>query len=245
MLTTVKDAGKCNVMLDFGVYGWVGAPLAGLLAGGLMMLAMALYYQLKGKPYPPRRDPKKLGTLGLLTLAAVGCAKAFVPAVRPHARPEVSEAGRFESTSHPALKLSAPLGWVLTYDAERRSLRAVKGRTVESASVLLEITSDLTEVDVDTDAFQQEMLRRFGEQGLEPVGALTTVSIGGIPATRLVARAPGDTEELCSWHARRERRYAAHLTCVARQGACVESCQPALDGLTWLTPADIPAADLD
>ncbi len=209
------------------------------------MLAMGSYYQLRGKPYPARRDPKKLTVLGVLTLVAAGCVKAFVPAVLPHAPPEVSEPRRFESTSHPALKLVAPLEWTLSYDTERRSLRAYKGQSVETASVLLDITSDLSESEVDADAFQQRLLRELGQQGLEGVGVLTTVSIGGIPARRFVARKLGDAAELCSWHARRARRYAAHLSCVARQGGCVESCQPALDGLTWLTPVDIAAADID
>lgn len=243
-LTTVDDAGKSQVMVDFAVGGYAGGVLVGLAAAGLAMLGMGAYYQLRGKPYPPRRDPKKLGALGLLTLVTAGCVKAFVPAVLPHAPPEISDSRRFESTSHPALKLAAPLGWKLSYDAARRSLRAYKGQSVDTASVLLDITSDLSESEVDADAFQQGLLRRLSQQGFEAVGGLTAVSIGGIPASRLVARKPGDAAELCSWYARRARRYAAYLTCVARQGACVKACQPALDGLTWLTPVDIAAADL-
>jgi hypothetical protein len=227
------------------VVGLLNPLFAGLAAGGLAMLALAAVHRVKGPPYRKGREPLRLAALSAATLVVAGGVKAFTPAQpRPHSPHQVATERHFRSVSHPGLELEAPPGWKLQYDPQRPGLRALQGGSVETASILIDVSSDLTEQDVDLQTHQQSYVAGMEAQGFRASAPLANTTVGGQPAVLARLQKPGELAELCQWEVRRGRRYVSHLTCVARQGSCAASCQPALDALKWLTPDDLPGDDV-
>jgi hypothetical protein len=215
-----------------------------LIAAGILGLAGSAYYALRGRPYPPRRDPRRSAIVSLV-MGAVGIVAYFavparVPAVAP--RPIVTET-RFESSGFPALAIEAPPGWRLDHDEAKRMVRILKGTgPIETAPSMLSIDTSLLEGEAVPDRLVGALRSEFEAHGTR-VDAPFSDTLGQAEARGIVVHFPAG--ELCSWIVRRGRRIVSSVQCFSRDGAsCRVACAPPLERLRWTTPSGVAATDL-
>jgi hypothetical protein len=219
-----------------------------LFTGALVLLLYAGYFAVRGRPYPPRRNPKRLavvavlsGTLGLLAHAATN----------PRAATNVTERGavmsneaRFDSPKDPALTIDAPLGWTVQFDRPKHLVRVVKGDAASAdPPAMLSIDTSLLKDEANTEHLAEGVRSALASRGFVVSEQAFPDIVAGMTAHGVIGHTA--TGDLCSWVVKRGLHYVASVQCFARGGAdCRQACKPPLDRLHWRTPTDILAVDL-
>ena len=193
------------------------------VGGAVVLLGYAGYHAKRGKPYPPRRDPKRLAgaALGLGALAAVSYF------VRAPASPIV--------VAGPPFTIEAPPGWTMQTTAAMT--RVVQGALEDpDPPAILTLDVSRTNDTVDTarlaDFTKTQLLKRGLSVPDEPIAD----TVAGLPAHLIVSRMGTGPKELCSWIVKRGPHQAASVQCGASGGAsCKTACQAPLARLRWLS----------
>jgi hypothetical protein len=215
-----------------------------LIASSVGVLLASAYYAVRGRPYAPRRDPRRLALASLFT-AALGVAGHLAirgAAPVPDAPPIVTET-RFESARVPALAIDAPPDWRLEYDAAKRMVRLRKeAASIEAAPSTLTLDSSVLEDEAVLDRLIGAVRSAFESKGAK-VEAPFADTIAGADARGLVVRF--ERGELCSWIVKRGRRFLTSVQCFSGDGAtCRAACAEPLARLRWMKPSNVAPADL-
>ena len=189
-------------------------------------------------------------SLAIVSVSSIVIAVIYRILSGQHLQPEpafVNSPSRFFSRQAPAIEVSAPAGWRVTFD--RRTARVIIGKATTSVDdhtlPRLVIESNLTEdvvnsMKVADRVVQQVLAIPRGKILLKP----TETSLHSQPAVKLATSVPSFST--CAWLVKRGSHFASDITCLSRAGEdpC-EACQPALDTLRWIKPSDVDPKDLN
>ncbi len=237
------NLGSTMLMNSFALH----ALVVSLLVGAPAILLCAAYYVVRGRPYPPRRNPRRLAVIGLIS----GCLGIVVHyttgSLNKAGRQEtgfLSTEARFESDEDPAMAVEAPPGWSVQFDEKARMVKVIKGVvTAAEPPAMLGVDTSVLKNEADTERLATQLKPSLESKGFTVDGPPFSDRIGEAPAHGVVAR--WSTGELCSWVVKRGSHFVASVQCFSRTTAsCRDACAPVLDRLHWRRPTDIAASDL-
>jgi hypothetical protein len=217
-----------------------------MIVGGAIGLIVAAKRHRRGKRRGRDLQARSLAIVSVASLAIAALGRLVFGQVLQPAPSFVNSSERFLSRRNPAIEVSAPAGWRVSFDSRTARVVVGNGRSVNDDTFpRLVIESNLTEDVVNSMKVAHLLVEQVlalpqGKVLLQP----TETSLHSRPAVKLATSIPAFSS--CAWLVKRGSHYASDIVCLSRGGEdpC-KACQPVLDTLRWINPTDVEPKDLD
>jgi hypothetical protein len=215
--------------------------LGALLVGGIVAMLVAAKRKRRGD-----QRASSLTLVGLVS-AVVGLIgiMAFQGALDPKRdrapSPTVNTVAEFRSTGFPAIAVTAPPGWRISFDGDSGRVSLERGHQVnpdDTSWALMSVHSTLMDEPFDLDRMSEALREMFAHAGeIELVRGPERTEFGGMPALLTVKKAAADGILECVWQVKRGRRFVSQVRCTTTMNTDpAVACRDALDRLQWLAP---------